>query len=318
MIENELNKDVVALRNEEQYNKKEFKELWKRISRKTAYIVDFDTDELIKNAVYALNNKLFVSKIFYKIETGSQTGTIHSKEQLLSGKGMVKENRSDDTVTVEVNSSVKYDLVGKMTAATGLTRKTIVKILKNIESHTFNMFKSNPEEFIIKASEIINEQKATVIIEHITYKMLDDTYNSEEVFTKYPAKSKGKLNDDAIISERGLYDFFITDSKVERNFAKELDVLVDVAVYVKLPNAFYISTPVGKYNPDWAIAFYEGKVKHIYFVAETKGTLSTLQLRPIEDAKIKCAREHFKLISSDTVKYDVVDNYTTLLDKVMK
>ena len=318
LIENERNKDVVAMRNEEQYNKKEFKELWKRINRKTAYIVDFNTEELIKNAVYSLNNKLLVSKIYYKIETGIQTDTIQSKEQLLSGKGMVKETRSDDTVIVEVNSNVKYDLIGKMTAATGLTRKTIVKILQSIDAHTFNMFKSNPEEFIIKASELINEQKATAIIEHITYKMLDDSYNSEEVFTKHPAKSKGKLHDDAIISERGLYDFFITDSKVERDFATELDVLDEVAVYVKLPNAFYISTPVGKYNPDWAIAFYEGKVKHIYFVAETKGTLSTLQLRPIEDAKIKCARKHFKLISSDTVKYDVVDKYSTLLEKVMK
>ena len=92
----------------------------------------------------------------------------------------------------------------------------------------------------------------------------------------------------------------------------------DVALYAKLPNGFYISTPVGNYNPDWAIAFYEGKVKHIYFVAETKGSMSSMQLRLIEESKIHCAREHFKAISSDSVVYDVVDSYQSLLNKVMR
>ena len=91
-----------------------------------------------------------------------------------------------------------------------------------------------------------------------------------------------------------------------------------VAVYVKLPGGFYINTPVGKYNPDWAIAFHEGKVKHIYFVAETKGDLSSMQLRKVEELKVYCAREHFKKISSDTVKYEVVDSYDALLNVVMK
>jgi len=148
--------------------------------------------------------------------------------------------------------------------------------------------------------------------------MLDEKYESEEIFTKHPLKSRGKLGSNAVQTEHSLYNFLVTDSEVERKFAKELDVLDEVSVYVKLPSAFYINTPVGKYNPDWAICFYEDKVKHIYFVAETKGSLSTLQLRPIEDAKIKCARKHFELISSDSVKYDVVDSYKTLLNKVMK
>lgn len=103
----------------------------------------------------------------------------------------------------------------------------------------------------------------------------------------------------------------------KRQFASELDTSADVAVYVKLPSGFFISTPVGKYNPDWAIAFYEGSVKHIYFVAETKGSMSSMQLRLIEDAKIHCAREHFKSISTDSVKYDVVDSYESLMAKVM-
>ena len=98
----------------------------------------------------------------------------------------------------------------------------------------------------------------------------------------------------------------------------ELDTSKDVAVYVKLPNSFYINTPVGKYNPDWAIAFYEGDIKHIYFVAETKGSMSSMQLRQIEESKIHCAKEHFKAISNDSVVYDVVDSYKSLLDKVMR
>jgi type III restriction enzyme len=108
------------------------------------------------------------------------------------------------------------------------------------------------------------------------------------------------------------------DSTPERNFASELDSSTEVAVYVKLPSGFYINTPVGRYNPDWAIVFNEGKVKHIYFVAETKGDLSTLQLREIESLKIHCAREHFKTISNGEVVYDVVDSYKKLLDVVMK
>ena len=115
-----------------------------------------------------------------------------------------------------------------------------------------------------------------------------------------------------------LYDHILYDSTNERAFANELEIRPEVAVYVKLPDGFYISTPVGRYNPDWAIAFYEGTVKHIYFVAETKGSMQSMQLRDIEKAKIHCAREHFKAISSKDVVYDVVDSYQALLDKVMR
>lgn len=104
----------------------------------------------------------------------------------------------------------------------------------------------------------------------------------------------------------------------ERKFAEELDAGREVAVYVKLPDSFYISTPLGRYNPDWAIAFYEGAVKHIYFVAETKGAMRSIQLREIEEAKIRCAKVHFNKISGDNVVYDVVDNYRTLMDIISK
>ena len=175
----------------------------------------------------------------------------------------------------------------------------------------FNQFKNNPEEFIIKAAGLINDEKATAIIQHITYDVLDEKYDTD-IFTD--ATIKGKLDVNAMKANKHLFDHIVYDSTNEKEFAEELDVNKDVAVYVKLPDGFYISTPVGKYNPDWAIAFNEGTVKHIYFVAETKGSMSSLQLKSIEQAKIKCAAVHFEKISSGSIKYDVVDNYQSLLN----
>ena len=189
------------------------------------------------------------------------------------------------------------------------------KLKRVIQKPVFDQFKDNPEEFIIKAAALINDEKATAIIQHITYDVLDERYGTE-VFTD--PTIKGKLGVNAMKAKKHLYDHVVFDSTNERDFATELDTNTDVAVYVKLPDGFYISTPVGHYNPDWAIAFYEGKVKHIYFVAETKGSMSSMQLRLIEESKIHCAREHFKAISSDSVVYDVVDSYQSLLNKVMR
>ena len=196
-----------------------------------------------------------------------------------------------------------------------MTRKAVIAILQGIQPQVFDQFKDNPEEFIIKAAALINDQKATAIIEHITYNVLDDHYDTD-VFTE--PTLKGKMGVNVMKAKKHLYDHIVYDSENERTFAAELDTDTDVAVYVKLPNGFYISTPVGHYNPDWAIAFYEGKVKHIYFVAETKGSMNSMQLRMIEESKIHCAREHFKAISGDNVIYDVVDSYRSLLEKVMR
>ena len=169
--------------------------------------------------------------------------------------------------------------------------------------------------YLISLRILINDEKATSIVEHITYNVLDEKYG-KDVFTK--PTLKGRLGVNAMKAKRHLYDHIVYDSSNERDFAVELDTNTDVAVYVKLPDGFYISTPVGRYNPDWAIAFYEGMVKHIYFVAETKGSMSSMQLRLVEESKIHCAKEHFKAISGGNVVYDVVDSYKSLLEKVMK
>lgn len=294
----------------------EFKALWKRISPKSVYVVDFDTDELVKKAIASLNQNLHVPKIFFKVETGAMD-EIKSRDSLLVGSAFSKSKSStyDSSKQIRANSSVKYDLIGKLVGETGLTRKAVVAILTGIEKSVFEQFKFNPEEFIIKAAALINDEKATAIIQHITYNVLDEHYDTD-IFTE--PTIKGKLGTNAMKAQRHLYDHIVYDSTNERDFATDLDTNTDVAVYVKLPDSFYIATPVGHYNPDWAIAFYEGTVKHIYFVAETKGSMSSMQLRLIEESKIHCAREHFKAISNGNVVYDVVDSYQALMDKVMR
>ena len=314
--ENARSNNVELHVDEEKIAMPEFKALWSKINAKSVYIVDFDTDELVQKAIASLDAKLRVAKIFFKVESGVME-EIKSKEALESGAAFIKEtSASYGTQTrISVNSSVKYDLVGKLVEETKLTRKDIIAILRGIQKPVFEQFKDNPEEFIIKAAALINDEKATAIIQHITYDVLDERYGTE-VFTD--PTIRGKLGVNAMKAKKHLYDHVVFDSTNERDFAAELDTNTDVAVYVKLPDGFYISTPVGHYNPDWAIAFYEGKVKHIYFVAETKGSMSSMQLRLIEESKIHCAREHFKAISSDSVVYDVVDSYQSLLNKVMR
>ena len=292
----------------------EFKALWEKINSKSVYVVDFDTEELIRKSIDSLDRKLRVSKIYFKVETGAME-QIKSKEDLVNGASFVKEESASYCNVVAASSNVKYDLIGKLVDETGLTRKAVIQILQGIQPETFNQFKNNPEEFIIKAAALINDEKATAIVEHITYDVMDDKYGTD-VFTD--PTIKGRLGVNAMKAKKHLYDHIVYDSSNEQAFATELDTNTNVAVYVKLPDGFYISTPVGHYNPDWAIAFYEGTVKHIYFVAETKGSMNSMQLRLIEESKIHCAREHFKAISNGEVIYDVVDSYQALLDKVMR
>ena len=312
--ENARNNNVELAVDENKLAMPEFKALWAKINSKSVYVVDFDTNELVEKSIRSLDGKLGVSKIYFKVESGAME-QIESKEDLVSGASFVKEKSASYGNIAAASSNVKYDLIGKLVDETGLTRKDVIQILQGIRRTTFNQFKNNPEEFIMKAASLINDEKATAIIEHITYDVLDEKYGTD-VFTA--PTIKGRLGVNAMKAKKHLYDHIVYDSSNEKAFASELDTNTNVAVYVKLPDGFYISTPVGHYNPDWAIAFYEGTVKHIYFVAETKGSMNSMQLRLIEESKIHCARKHFKIISNGEVVYDVVDSYKTLLEKVMK
>ena len=299
-------------------DKKEFLALWNKINIKSIYAVDFDGQELINKAIQALNSKLEVSKIYVKITEGSMK-SIDSKQALIEGNAFeTKPNKSKIEVISSEGTNIKYDLVGKLVDETGLTRECIVKILTGIEKCVFDQFKQNPEEFIIKATNLINEQKATLIVQHIAYTKIDskDGIYSTDIFTE--PTLKGKLGVNAITTTKNIYDHLLYDSTGEKDFAQHLEESQDVVVYVKLPKGFYISTPVGKYNPDWAIAFNKEHVRHIYFIAETKGSMQTLELREIEQAKINCARKHFTAISDNDVQYDVVSNYSELITKVMR
>lgn len=297
------------------FDKKEFQELWKRINMRTYYQVDFQSSELVEKAKKALNDNLKVSEVRIVVQSGS-LDSVRDKESLAAGAAM-KEGSSRTIHVTEALGEVKYDLIGKLVSATGLTRKTIVEILKRIEPRTFELFKANPEEFIIKAGLIINDCKALSVVEHIEYKMLNDTF-STDIFTENMLR--GKLGVNAIESAKSLYDLVVLDSMgIEKKFAESLEQEEDVVVYTKLPSGFYINTPMGKYNPDWAVAFKEGSVNHVYFVAESKGNdLQTSQLRGSEEGKIECARRHFKAISKNGYIYDVARDYQSLYDLVTK
>lgn len=313
-IEDARQNNVELKLDENKLAMKEFKELWKKINSKSIYVVDFNTEELIEKAINALDQNLAVTKLQFKVESGVMN-KIKSKEELLAGKSFVKEEANNYTDHLILGSNVKYDLIGKIVEGTDLTRKAVVRILQGIKPYVFEQFKFNPEEFILKAISIINSEKATAVIEHITYNVMEEKYDVN-IFTD--ATIKGKLDVNAMKAKKHLYDHIVYDSTNERNFASDLDINNSVAVYVKLPNSFYISTPVGKYNPDWAIAFHEGSVKHVYFIAETKGSMDSLELRTIEQSKIHCAKKHFKAISNNEVVYDVVDNYESLLNLITR
>lgn len=300
------------------FYKKEFQTLWGYINHKYAYAVDFDSNELIQKASAHINEKLNVSELQYTTTVGQQKKDMNQYE-VDRGASFGGEKTRTQILKHAETSGIKYDLVGKIAEETTLTRKTVTAILKKLEPQKLYMFKNNPEEFISKVIRLINEQKATMIVEHITY-----TESSEEPYdsTIFTAEKNSQSFDKAFAAEKAVQDYVFTDGtaeqSVERKFVQELDKADEVCVYAKLPKGFAIPTPVGNYSPDWAIAFYEGKVKHIFFIAETKGTMESLNLRPIEQAKISCAKKLFNDISTSNVRYDAVDSYQSLLDIVMK
>ena len=294
ITENELN---------ENFARKEFQTLWNYINHKYAYTVSFDSNELIEKAIRAIDEQMYVTELTYVRTVGTQG---HDSLDFTEGK------TKTTTLHNTGGSNVEYDLVGKISQGTTLTRKTVVKILQGIRADKFAMFKANPEEFISKAIRYIKEQKAAVIVDEITYNVTEEEPYGSDIFTM----GKGVVNfDNAVKAERHITPWVVVDSDTEKQFARDLDKDEgDVCVYAKLPRTFKIPTPVGDYSPDWAIAFYEGKVKYIYFIAETKGCMESLQLKKIEDAKIQCAKKLFSKLNGGMVHYDVADTYQHLMD----
>ena len=290
-------------------NWKDFEELWQRINKRYAYTVDFNSEELIRKSIVAINSELRVAKLTYTLTRGEQIGTefnvAHTVTKKLDrGKGSLAE----------------YDLIGKIAEATTLTRRSAAAILQGMRQDKIWLFRENPEEFIIRVAEIINRQKASVVVEHITYTPSAEEPYSQDIFNMSRASDEYAK---AFEAKHAIQDYIFTDGtatdSIERRFAEDLDTADEVVVYAKLPRGprgFYIPTPVGNYSPDWAISFKKGAVKHIFFIAETKGTMDSLQLRPIEQAKINCAKKLFNELSSSDVKYHDVDSYQSLLNVI--
>ena len=297
----------------ENFYKKEFQTLWNYINHQYAYTVEFDSRELIEKAIKHINENMYVSQLQYTVTAGRQADELDGNAIAL-GNSFVRENARTENLKHAATSQIKYDLIGKIAEGTTLTRRTVTAILAGIEKPVFACFKQNPEEFIAKAIHLINEQKATMIVEHISYDQIEKQYDST-IFTA--EKGTGDFAK-AFRAKKNIQDYVFTDGtaekSVERRFAEDMDKADEVCVYAKLPKGFAIPTPVGNYSPDWAIAFYEGTVKHIYFIAETKGTMESLNLRPIEQAKIKCAKKLFNHLSASKVKYHDVDSYQSLLN----
>lgn len=301
----------------ENFKKKEFQELWKLINHQYAYTVDFDSNELIKKCIDEIDKSLSVTALLYKVTTGEQKNEI-SQEQIDNKETFHNETTFSGSLNVADDSSIKYDLLGKIKENTNLTRRTIAKILEGISDAKFYMYRANPEDFIANVSQIIRDQLATVIVEHVSYNELDQTFDSS-IFTE--SKQSSDFNH-AYQAKKDIQDYVFCDGvsktdSVEIHFATDLDKSDNVVVYAKLPKGFYIPTPMGRYSPDWAIAFKEGTVKHVYFIAETKGSMDSMQLRGVERGKTDCAKKLFEKISNGKVEYGIVKSFDDLMNKVM-
>ena len=300
------------------FYKAEFKRLWNLIQHKYAYTVEFDGEELARKAIVHIDDKMFVTRLQYTVTTGQQESDF-TAAKLKSGAGFVAEKSRTYTLNGGAGTAVKYDVIGKIAAGAKLTRRTAAKIVAGVRPTVFAMLQNNPEEFIAKAIRLINEEKAAMIVEEITYNRTEGVYDSA-IFTA----EKNSDFSRAYHAKKNVQSYLFADGyakdgkSVERRMAERMDTADEVCVYAKLPKGFHIPTPVGNYSPDWAIAFNKGMVKHIFFIAETKGTMESLKLKPIEQAKIKCAKKLFAHLSDDDVVYHEVDSYQSLLDIMEK
>lgn len=285
------------------FYRKEFIKLWNEINHKYHYSVSFDSQELIDHSVKSIEDHLVVTRMSYVVTTGEQKSQA-SYSDAINKDRFERASSTTDIMDVVPNSDVKYDLIGRITEKTGLTRKTVASILTSLQQKTFDLFRDNPEEFIEKVSGLINDEKATVIVDHIEYNLSDGVFDNN-IFTI--ERPEGDY-DTAYQAKKNVQDYIFPQSDVELKFARALDESQQVAVYAKLPdgkNGFSIPTPMDNYAPDWAIAFEEGSVRHIFFVAETKGSMRSLDLRPIEASRIKCAEKLFKAMHKDVIFHEV-------------
>ena len=283
------------------FTDKRFQKLWNEINHKYVYTVHYDSDELIEKSIANLRKNLSVTKLQYVMVTGDQD------------KENVTEFGNTRTTTRELTdvstSSVPYDVVGDIAKGARLTRRTVVKILKGIGMKAL-LFKNNPEEFIRNVIKAIREEKATMIVDHITYNPTKAEPYDSTIFVPERRLNVNK----ALELSKHITPYVAYDSDGEKKFAQGLEGATEVLIFAKLPRKLKIPTPVGYYAPDWAIVFEERTVRHVFFVAETKGSLDKMELRGVEKAKTECAQRLFNSISTNTTRYGVVDKFENLYD----
>ena len=304
MIDDSRTAKIMSNPLNENFKREEFKRLWSLISHKYSYRAEFDSGELINKAVKAINNELFISQALITITTGIQENLTDFEKD---------KTRTEKMNLSGVSTGIKYDFIGEIARDTKLTRRTVAKILAGIDSKKFAMFALNPEKFIKEVTRLINNERAGVIIEQVTYNMTSESYDSS-IFTIGSSGNNLEFSR-ACSAKKNVQNFVIADSKVEQRMTRDLDSSEEVCVYAKLPRGFQIPTPMGNYSPDWAIVFNDknGNKRDIYFIAETKGSLESLNLRPVERAKIECAKRLFASLSSQGVIYHEVTKFDDLI-----
>lgn len=300
-IKNNNDKKKVEL-NKRVFLDPEFKDLWDLIKYKTTYAVDFSSEKLIEECCLEMARSLLVgsSKLVYtKAKIDINTG----------GVGATENERS--TVAVTNIKEILPDIITYLQNETNLTRKTIVDIL--VKSKTLHLFKKNPQKFMEQVSQIISAKMRLMIVDGIKYtKIGDEEYYAQELFEK--EELTGYLHKNMIESKKSVFEYVVYDSQNEERFAEKFENNNQVKLYAKLPDWFKISTPLGSYNPDWAVLIDRDGTDKLYFVLETKANIMMEALKPTEYAKIRCGHKHFEALGHDVV-FKEIDDFNTLMEE---
>ncbi len=294
-IKNRDEKKKVSL-NKKVFLSEEFKQLWDRIKYRTTFSVKFDAKALAKKCAEEIKSNLQVGK----------TRLLYRKGKLNQRRGGIRAEQLQETAHVYKDQSFALpDLITQIVNETNLTRRTVVRII--IDSGRLESFKDNPQKFIELVSTIIQRQMRLFVTDGIKYhKIGDDHYYAQELFRDN--ELFGYLQKNMIGSKKSVFDHVVYDSDIEFQFASDCERSDDIKLYAKLPGWFKIDTPLGSYNPDWAVLVEVDGQEKLYFVVETKGTLFSDALRPAEDAKIKCGKQHFKALDND-VEFAVTNTF---------
>ena len=292
----DASRDVVVHLNKQVMLSPEFLELWNKIKQKTAYRVNIDTEQLVENCVKALREMPHIPKT----RLVSQTADIHIEQA-----GISHIQREMRTMDIANDYQSLPDIITAISDETLLTPATVNRIL--VESGRCGDFLNNPEAFLEQTVELIRNHRHALAIDGIRYVKLDgQEYYVQEIFDT--AELIANLDRNAVKVEHSVYDYVIYDSPtVEKPMAEALDNDPDVKMYFKIPSRFKIETPIGTYNPDWAVYLTKNGEEKLYFVLETKGTANFIHLQPSEQMKIHCGKEHFKTLDSGIEMQTVTD-----------